>query len=105
MIYNCKSYDDYEGTLEEWTCQIKKLINFNKCCEVVIEARGSSLNIIVGKTENDVFICIPDQSFGCFLSNFRDKDWNTNRLEKSIDIADAITIAKGLYELYDRGII
>lgn len=105
MIYRCESYNDSDGTKEEWTCQIKKIINSNKCCELVIESRDSTLHIIIGKAEIGNFICIPEHSFGCFLAKFRDIRWNANRLEKDLGIVDAVTIAKGLYKLHDKGLI
>lgn len=105
LIYRCESYDDYDGTKEEWTSKIMKYVNHENCCQLFIEARSSALNIIIAKIENANLICIPDRSFSCFLASFKDLRWNTNRLEEDIGLTDAVTIAKGLYKLCENGII
>lgn len=105
MKYTCKFYDEFEGTQEEWSCEITKFIKHGSYCEICIKARSTSIEIVVGTTEMFNFICIPDYSFGCYMSHFTDKFWNTDRLEMGIGIIDAITIAKGLSYLADKKII
>jgi hypothetical protein len=105
MTYDCEFYDDFEGTKEEWSCEIKKFITHCSYYEILIEARSSSIYLLIGSMEKYNFICIPDYSFGCWLSHFSDKFWNTDRLEMGIGIIDAITIARGLAFLSNKKII
>lgn len=85
---------------ENWTGRITKITTHGKCYELKIESRSGFL-IIVGKTEIGNFACIPDFNAGCYLSNLKDKFWNTERLSQVLGKVDGITAAAALFVASD----
>lgn len=45
--------------------------------EAFIEAQGLSFHVIFGSQANGNFLCIPNWQLGCELSDYTDKNWNT----------------------------
>jgi hypothetical protein len=97
-IFNCKLETD--NGEECWTGTVTKIINHGSHYEIKIESR-SSMNVIIGSTEQGNFACVPDWAAGCHLSNFKDNFWNKERLCRILGNIDGITVADALYTIAD----
>lgn len=95
--FTCKTmiYDK----LESWNVNIKSIIDYNTYYEVIVEARGSSILILVGSTNEYNWISLPIQEVSCSLSQFDDIFWNIERLTPLIGIVDASTVVNTIATL------
>lgn len=66
-----------------------------------VESR-SSLHIIIGKTKQGNFVCVPNFDIGCYLSRFSDIFWNTERLSSLIGPVDGATVAIAIQYMEDK---
>jgi len=86
---------------ERWKGHITSFNDDNSSYEFRIQSRSSIL-VIVGKTEEGGFACMPDFGAGCHLVNLKDKFWNTEKLVKVLGKVDGITVATALYSMADE---
>lgn len=86
---------------ECWKGRITSFKNDNSSYEFRIQSR-SSIFVIVGKTEEGGFACMPDFGAGCHLASLKDKFWNTEKLVKVLGEIDGITVATALYYMADE---
>lgn len=80
----------------EWTGQVKIAALTADTAELLIEGRGSYMDIIIGKYRIGLYVCIPDIDVGCPISSMSDYFWNRERLAKHMNQTDAITVAWAL---------
>ena len=86
----CKSIIlDQEKT---WKAHLKTFIDYGSYYEAIIEARGSSLTILVGRTEHYNWIAIPYLDVATTLASFDDLFWNEERLSSLINPIDSASI-------------
>jgi hypothetical protein len=90
-----------EDGIERWQGIIPRFVNHGSHYEIRIESR-SGIMVVVGKTAQGGFACMPDHDAGCHLSHLKDRFWNTERLIPVLGEVDAITVAQALYTLADR---
>lgn len=83
---------------ESWDGKVAYVKKYSSHYEIKIESR-SGLTVLVGKTINGGFACIPDFGVGCHLVNLKDKFWNTESLVRGLGEVDGLTVATALYEL------
>lgn len=76
-----------------WNAELKYIKFYQNFYEAIIEGRGSSLNIIVGFTENYNWIAIPNYDVSTSLSRFDDIFWNEEKLSSLIGCVDASTVS------------
>lgn len=81
-----------------WTGQINKINGIKENCEMEVTSRGSYFHVLVGSYSYGKYLCIPNWDVGCYLADYSDIFWNTERLSKIINTIDAITIATALKE-------
>lgn len=77
----------------KWNAELKYIKFYQNFYEAIIEGRGSSLNIIVGFTDNYNWIAIPNYEVSTSLSRFDDIFWNEEKLSSLIGVIDASTIS------------
>ena len=86
----CKSIIlDQEKTQE---AHLKTFIDYGSYYKATIEARGSSLTILVGRTEHYNWIAIPYLDVATTLASFDDLFWNEERLSSLINPVDSASI-------------
>lgn len=96
MTYECHNPRSRIKSERIWTGELS-IRRFDKWqCEMEVTGRGSRFYIIFGKYQNGGYLCIPEWHVGCELADFKDLFWNTERLEKQIGKADAITVAMAI---------
>lgn len=105
MKYNCKYYDEYDGTLQEWVSEIQIIKKDEKIVEIKIIARSTSINIILGKSSTGNFIFIPNHDYGTYLSALGDTFWNCEKIQQEIGPIDAASIGYGVKYLESKGLI
>ena len=86
---------------ENWPGIIANLTKFGSHYEFRIESRSGFI-VIIGKTNNGNFACIPDYDVGCHLSALKDLFWNSERLSAVMNKVDAITVAQALQAVADH---
>lgn len=96
--YECRQTSGKRTT--KWLCTMK-LKRDTSPYELEISARGSSYRVLFGKHTYGNFLCIPNWDIGCELADFSDIYWNTERLSKHLNKADALSIAKALVVIKD----
>lgn len=94
MEFNCKTED------EKWSAIINQFQNYNSYYMANISARGSSINILVGSTDNYNWVALPTYNISSELSHFSDVFWNTEKLTSLIGIVDAVTVATAISFIY-----
>lgn len=99
MIFNCVKNSGKRS--EHWTGKILSIVKYGSHYEIKIESRSSIL-ILVGKTSQGRFACMPDFGAGCHLVNLRDNFWNTEKLTAVLGKVDGITVASALYTLAEK---
>ena len=87
-----------------WHGRINDIINYCSHYEISIISR-SSIKVLIGKTSQGGFACMPDYFAGCQLVNLYDKFWNTEKLIKALGRVDGITTGEALYQLSKQGLI
>ena len=83
---------------ERWTGRIKSIKKHGSNYEIRIESR-SSIFVILGKTSNGYFACMPDFNAGCYLVDLNDGFWNREQLMRALGKVDGITVATALETL------
>ncbi|MFD3156690.1 hypothetical protein ACFIJ5_07490 [Haloimpatiens sp. FM7330] len=58
--------------------------------------------MLVGKTSQGNFACIPDWGAGCHLACLSDEFYNTEKLSNVIGTVDGITVASALAAIADE---
>lgn len=91
ICINCKTIIDEQKYV--WKAEIKTLINHHYYYEVIIEARGSSLHLLVGTGEFFNWVAIPYLDISTTLSHFNDIFWNEEKLCTILNPVDSATIA------------
>ena len=64
--------------------------------ELILYGRGSRMDVIIGKYQGGLYLCIPDINVGCPLSSMPDTFWNQERLSRQMNPVDAATVAWAL---------
>lgn len=91
---------------QEWAGTIKEIRNYGSYAGCVISGRGSSINAYIGKADEILWICFPNHNLSSTLSKPDDIFWNSEKLGEMFNsIIDGITIAQGIKQLNDEGII
>ena len=80
---------------EIWSGMITSLTKFGNHYELKIESRSGFI-VVIGKTNQGNFACIPDYDVGCHLSTLKDLFWNSERLCAIMNKVDGITVAHAL---------
>lgn len=96
MVFECINKNKRGN--EKWSGKITSFKNYGSHYEIRIESRSGIL-VLVGKTTQGAFACMPDFEAGCHLVNLKDKFWNTEKLTKVLGKIDGITVASALYAL------
>jgi hypothetical protein len=87
---------------ETWKGHITSFINYGRHIEIRIESRSGIL-VLVGKTSQGAFACIPDYNAGCHLANLKDIFYSTEKLNYAMkNKVDAITVAYALAAIADK---
>lgn len=87
---------------EIWQGRITSLINYGGHIELRIESRSGIL-ILVGKTSQGIFACMPDYNAGCYLANLKDIFYSTEKLTYAMkNKVDGITVAYALAAIADK---
>ena len=91
-------------TQERWPGVAQVIRETPNVVEAMVEARGTHLDVIVGKYYGGNFICIPNIDVGCSLSTWWDDIfWNTEKLSSRKNEVDAVTAAYAVKALmFDR---
>ena len=63
-----------------WKAILKSFINHNDYYEAVIEARGSSIHLLVGRSDSFNWLALPFLDVSTTLSSFDDIFWNEEKL-------------------------
>lgn len=91
IIIQCKTTIDDE--VVKWNATLKSIKFYHDFYEAIIEGRGSSLNIIVGSTNDYNWIAIPNYEVSVSLSYFNDLFWNQEKLSSVIGNIDGATVS------------
>jgi len=83
---------------EMWEGKIIYLKKYKSHYEFRIESRSGIL-VLVGKTTDGGFACMPDFGAGCYITNLRNQFWNTEKLVNVLGEVDGITVANALFAL------
>lgn len=102
MVFNCEM--EINNEIEQWSGQIKRILNYGSHYEAFIESRSSIL-VIFGRSSSGGFVCIPDFNAGCHLVSLNNKFWNTEKLSAVLGKVDGITVATALYQLFNECVI
>lgn len=94
IIIQCKTTIDDE--VVKWNATLKSIKFYHDFYEAIIEGRGSSLNIIVGSTNQYNWIAIPNYGVSVSLSYFNDLFWNEEKLSSVIGNIDGATVSYAL---------
>lgn len=81
--------------IEHWPGMVTNLTKFGSHYELKIESRSGFI-VVIGKTNQGNFACIPDYDVGCHLSTLKDLFWNSERLRAVMNKVDAITVAQAI---------
>lgn len=99
MVFEC--IKKLGGKTEVWKGDITTFKNYGSHYEIRIESRSGIL-VLFGKTSSGGFACMPDFGVGCYLTDLKDKFWNTEKLVEVLGKIDGITVASALYALADE---
>lgn len=100
MNYEC-SYRN-----QKWTGTVKKINDYGSYTGCVIEGRGSSIEMYIGKADERLWACFIHQNLSTSLSSPDDVFWNTEMLTDVFNsIIDGITVAQGIKLLGKKKII
>jgi len=99
MIFQC--VNQTKQGKEIWEGTINSFINYGSHYEIWIYSRSSIL-VLLGKTSQGNFACMPDFNAGCHLAKLSDKFYSTEKLVKVMGKIDGITVASALAALADR---
>lgn len=97
MVYQCTLTRGKRR--EKWAGEIQLLSWSGSRCEAEITGRETYFHLIAGKHRYGNYLCIPNHDVGSELSSYKDVFWNTERLSRRMDKADAVTVAYGLSHL------
>ncbi|WP_278453729.1 hypothetical protein [Thomasclavelia spiroformis] len=75
-----------------WEAILKSFINHNDYYEAVIEARGSSIHMLVGRSDSFNWLALPFLDVSTTLSSFDDIFWNEEKLSLLINPIDSLGI-------------
>ena len=90
IYIECKtSIDNKKYT---WKAILKSFINHNDYYEAVIEARGSSIHLLVGKSDSFSWLALPFLDVSTTLSSFDDIFWNEEKLSLLINPIDSASV-------------
>lgn len=79
-----------------WKAYLKTFIDYGSYYEATIEARGSSLTILVGRTEQYNWIAIPYLNITTTLASFNDLFWNEEKLSSLLNPIDSVSVVCAL---------
>ena len=99
MVFKCE-YKTKRRT-ESWTGSILSFINYGSHIEIRIVSRSSIL-VLLGKTSQGNFACMPDFGAGCHLANLKDQFYSTEKLVRVLGKVDGITVASALASIADK---
>ena len=94
MTFECTQKRGKEE--ETWLGHISRINDYGSHIEIYIQSR-SSIMVLIGKTSQGNFACIPDFNAGCHLVDLNDLFWNSERLRQVLGQVDGITVATALY--------
>lgn len=92
-------YDD--GKVKTWSANIVKLIKYGSHFEMRIESL-SSITVLFGRTSLGSFACMPDFHGGCHLVDLNNEMYSTDHLSATLNLIDAITVAKAFKVVADH---
>ena len=75
-----------------WEAILKSFINHNDYYEAVIEARGSSIHLLVGRSDSFNWLALPFLDVSTTLSSFDDIFWNEEKLSLLINPVDSASV-------------
>lgn len=91
---------------QKWTGTIKKINDYGSYTGCVIDGRGSSIEMYIGKADEMLWVCFPYQNLSSSLSSPEDIFWNTEKLADLFDSTiDGVTVAEGIKLLSEKRII
>lgn len=99
MVFQCVNKTK-KGT-ETWTGSICSFVNYGSHYEIRIDSRSSIL-VLIGKTSQGNFACMPDFSAGCHLGTLDDQFYSTEKLTSVMGNVDGITVASALAAIADK---
>ena len=99
MVFQC--INRTRKSNEAWTGSIASFINYGSHYEIRIVSRSSIL-VLLGKTSQGNFACMPDFGAGCHLANLKDEFYSTEKLTNVMGKIDGITVASALAAIADR---
>lgn len=99
MVFEC--INKRKNGSEKWSGEITAFKNYGTHYEIIIESRSAIL-VLLGKTAQGAFACMPDFGAGCHLANPRDLFWNTEQLVRVLGKIDGITVACAISALADK---
>ena len=99
MVFQCVSKT--KKGKEIWTGTIHSFINYGSHYEIRIDSRSSIL-VLLGKTSQGNFACMPDFGAGCHLGTLKDKFYSTEKLTSVMGKIDGITVASALAAIADK---
>ena len=99
MIFECVNIT--KKGKETWTGTINSFINYGSHYEINIVSRSSIL-VLLGKTSQGSFACMPDFGAGCHLANLKDEFYSTEKLTSVMGKIDGITVASALAAIADK---
>ena len=99
MVFQC--VNKTKKGKETWTGTILSFINYGSHFEIRIVSRSSIL-VLLGKTSQGNFACMPDFGAGCHLADLKDQFYSTEKLIHVLGKVDGITVASALAALADK---
>ena len=99
MVFEC--VNKTKKGKEIWTGTINSFINYGSHYEIRIVSRSSIL-VLLGKTSQGNFACMPDFGAGCHLANLKDEFYSTEKLTHVMGKIDGITVASALAAIADK---
>jgi len=102
MLINCSYKPKHSKQKEYWQCKVNYVKNFGSSTEIQLTSR-SSIFLTVCESSRGYLACVPDFEAGCYLADFNDTFWNTEKLSAALNnMVDGITIASALKHLSEH---
>ena len=99
MLFQC--VNKTKKGKETWTGKINSFVNYGSHYEIRIDSRSSIL-VLLGKTSQGNFACMPDFGAGCHLGTLNDQFYSTEKLTNVMGKIDGITVASALAAIADK---
>lgn len=84
----------------QWTVRVITFEDYDNAYKrMIIEARGSRIDCLIGKTNDYRWICFPELHKSCELAHLSDVFWNEEMISSIINKVDAQSVTEGLKQL------